>query len=226
MQPSIHIAVTACHRPHLTRRTVASLAKHNDLSEFFCWYGIDGNHHPDEINVLDAAGFTRLVLNDRRYGPADLTGKLLAQVAIHASEDDYVLLLQNDWLCVRPIPVKAIRALLDWPNVGCFRLYGQYKERNDAGARHECNPRHAGLEGMPVVEWLAHNVAGEDIEIGCIHWGHPPAVTKLPLAVRLTRNAQSERTSVNRSGREGFLTARVTENVFWHIGRKKKYRKR
>ena len=226
MLPAIHIAVTAWRRPRFTERVVASLAEHNDLSEFSCWYGLDGRCKVENEKILDGAGFTRLVRNRKRKGTADLTARLLARVAAHANKDDYVLLLQNDWECCRPIPVAAIHALMEWPNVGCFRLYGEYKERENGELQHRCNPRHAGLPGRPTVDWVPHKIGEEALEIGCIHWGHPPAVTKLSLAVALTRGAESEWRTVRRSGDMDFLTARVVENVFWHIGYKRRYKGR
>ena len=227
MQPAIHIAVTAYKRPALTKQTVETLLAHNDMSEFFCWYGLDGRGNSENEKILDEAGFTQLVKLKKNRGVCHLTDALLAQVAVHGHEDDYVLLLQNDWECCRPIPVAAIRALMEWQNVGTFRLYGEYKERDGKGnVWHRCATRHLGVAGRPTADWVPHTVCNEDIVIGWIHWGHPPAVTKVPLAVALTARATSEHDSVKRSGRHGFLTARVVKNVFWHIGHRPRYRER
>lgn len=209
----MRIAITflTCDRTEYTLRTLETLAAHNDLKQFELIHGDDASVDQAGPDVAHALGFHTRVRNyGKRRGVAAMTAALFACASELGA--DLVLNLQNDWECHRPIPLDDIEAIFTDPKVYCLRLYGAMKSTTG-----RCGLHHGGRQPRRIVEWQPHLLQG--YEIGDIHWGHPPAVTRIDHAVKLTRGAPNERVSRERSGHITDLTARVIENVFWHIGR-------
>ena len=230
-EPTIHVAVTAWKRYDCLKRTLESFWHHNRIHDFRLWFGLDGGQDVQEagqiIQLFAAYGFDPLVIERENVGCARLIDHLIWAVSQRGEAGDLVLLLEDDWECVRPIPIGAIR---EWfcpadpavqPNLrGCIWLYGRFRERDDQG--HPCRPvgtHHEGLHGNPPILWIPGLISGEQGLIARAYWAHPPAVTRLARAVELTRGAIDEKESFTRSGRMDFLTAWLQDPVFWHIGR-------
>jgi len=173
----------------------------------------DASTDPEVVEIANVAGFNTIFQSTKRRGVAYMTERLIEAAALLGA--DAVLNLQNDWECVRPIPWADIERLLGNPFVYCVRLYGAWKSRTG-----RCGQRHAGHAARELVQW-SPVVDTPQYELGSIHWGHPPAVTKIAEAVELTRNAATESESRRRSGRLDLLTARTVDNVFFHIGRER-----
>ncbi len=239
--PRIHVAATAWRRPDYTRRTLESFWHHNRMSEFRPWFGLDGGQEPEvaaEVaSIFGAYGYSLAVMEEENVGVARLTDHLIRAVAERAeTSSDLVLLLQNDWESVRPVPIGAVRQLLAGPGrvsdplgtrtpsnprVGCMWLYGRYRER---GNRAPVGTRHWGLPGAPEIAWTDAVCAGEQIKFGRAYWSHPPSVTRLALARELTAGATDEKESFARSGRLDYLTAWLQDPVFYHIGAESDWR--
>lgn len=210
----MRIAITflTCDRVDYTKRTLETLAEHNDLSGFVLLHGDDASTDDTGGDLARALGFQTVVRNRRaRVGVARMTADLFEQAMAHGAE--LVLNLQNDWECWRPIPLTDIGEIFEDQRVYCLRLYGAMKSRTG-----RCGLHHGGREPRMVVDWAPYRPG---YEVGDIHWGHPPAVTRIDHAVRLTHRATSESESRKRSGRITDLTVRVIDNVFSHIGRER-----
>jgi len=235
-EPTIHVAVTAWKRPDCLKRTLESFWQHNRVHDFRLWFGLDGGQDPkvagEQFDIFAAYGFTPLVIEHENVGCSRLVDHVVWFVAKQGDPSDLVLLLEDDWECVRPIPLGAIR---EWFNPdepgprlaphGCIWLYGRFRERDEQGRpRLPVGTRHWGLPGAPEIPWIPAMVGEEHVMFCRAYWAHPPAVTRLDLAVQLTRGATDEKESFARSGRMDFLTAWLQDPVFWHIGRQSCWR--
>lgn len=222
----MRIALTflTCDRVDYTRRTLETLAAHNDLSRFVLLHGDDASVDDAGGELARRLGFETVVqtkaLRQRgRRGVAAMTEELFEHASRRGCE--LVLNLQNDWECVRPIPPEVWQFFVH-PSIYCVRLYGAMKSTTG-----RCGIHHGGREPRKVVEWRPFEPNGgrpkhaTGWEIGDIHWGHPPAVTRIRQAVSLTRDAVSEKISRVRSGKIYLQTVRPVENVFLHIGRER-----
>jgi hypothetical protein len=211
----MRVAITflTCDRVEYSRRTLETLAAHNDLSKFVLLHGDDWSRDDSGGEYARALGF-RTVAQSRngRYGVARMTEVLFEKALREGC--DVVLNLQNDWECMRPIPVATIEEALADERVYCVRLYGAMKSPTG-----RCGIHHGGREPRRVVEWSQSAIPGW--EIGDIHWGHPPAVTRIDDAIALTKSARTESVSRKRSGKITRLTVRPVANVFNHIGRER-----
>lgn len=210
----IAITLLTCGRVDYTRRTLATLCLHNPglRDEFVLLHGDDRASLADaEANTAAAraAGFETVLAPSLRYGVARMTELLFLEAQRRGA--DAVLNLQNDWESRRPLPRAEIEQLLAG-DAYAVRLYGAMKGPGSPSGIH-----HGGRTPRQVAEWTPHATL-PGVELADIHWGHPPAVTRIEQAIALTRAAPSEAASRRRSGEITQLTARFTDNVMSHIG--------
>jgi len=230
----IHVAVTAWRRYELTELTLRSFCAQNRLDEFAgVWYGLDGGYDPRLPELFAAHGFRAALIEDEHVGLCksleDLVRAVAVQLGSSEMQSDLLLLLQDDWECVRRLPLEAIAELLAdtggaaADEIGTVRLYGRYKER---GKRRMVDDRNHGLPGMPRIEWANREVVapgsdgrvGERVLVGRAYWGQPPSITRLPLLLDIVKDARHERHSMRRSAEMGFLSAWLMDPVFYHTG--------
>jgi hypothetical protein len=210
----VKIAITflTCDRVEYTRRTLETLAAHNDLSQFILLHGDDASTDDAGGKLARSIGFMTIAQSrSKRAGVCKMTADLFAAAKSYGA--DFVINLQNDWESWRPIPVGDFETIFADPQVYCLRLYGAMKSVSG-----RCGLHHGGREPRKLVEWRE---LSPGYQIGDIHWGHPPAVTRIGHAIKLTRGAIRESVSRKRSGQLTDLTVRVVENVFGHIGRER-----
>jgi hypothetical protein len=214
----IAITLLSCGRTDYTLKTIETLIEKNPSlrDDYILLHGEDRSPLEESranIAAARAAGFETVLQPSLQYGVAKMTELLFVAAAKRGA--DLVLNLQNDWISMRPIPKSEIIGILSDESIYTVRLYGAYKS-----ATGRCGIHHGGREPRQVVEWKPHSTL-QGVEVGDIHWGHPPAVTRITDAVNLTRFAPSESVSRKRSGEITRLTARFTENVMSHIGRER-----
>lgn len=217
----IAVCLLTCDRAEYTRRTLASFrAQHPTASETFVLvHGDDGSVEGTNKALAIEHGFETVVVHDHRQGARALRIEMVQAAATRGAE--WILFLENDWEWVRPFPF-ALHAYLvaSRPDVYMLRLYGQYKERNK---RRPCLAVHVG-KGRQPVKWTRLAGAPEPAEVGNVHWGAPPAVTRLAEALKLhqpgTAGAvgSSDLREMQLSGTLSGLVARVVENVVYHFG--------
>lgn len=211
----IAITLLTCGRADYTARTVDTLLQHNpDLATRAVLLHGDDHGPAAQANknfaIAREAGFATILSPEKQLGVARMTEELFRVAA--ERRVDAVLNLQNDWISERPIPWDDLDQLLSHPNIYNVRLYGEFKSWSG-----RCGIHHGGRSPREVVSWTPDS-ALPAYEVGDIHWGHPPAVTRIADAVALTKDAKSESESRRRSGDIRLLTARTIQNVMRHIG--------
>ncbi len=227
----IHVAVTAWKRYDYAERTLRSFAAWNGPTKFLLWYALDGGYDERLPALFNKYGFSCLVRHDGpNVGIARITDELVCAIGEHAEPDDLLLLLQDDWESVRPVPMNVVGAAFACEDIGALRLTGQFRERGNRrlttsrGEHWEARVVSAGpgCESLPATSYCVRKIAGlpvaETVLVGRTNWAHPPEVTRMGLARFLLSPAGAERESIIRAERLRFLTAWVTEPVFWHIG--------
>lgn len=212
----IALTFLTCGRVDYSRKTIETLLAHNpNLRNDFILLHADDVSPPAEAKanrtLAQEAGFHTVYTPKKQVGVAGMTEMLFHHAEKAGAR--LVLNLQNDWECMRSIPLGDVYRIFDDPRVYCLRLYGAMKSPTG-----RCGIHHGGRTPLQVVEWQPY---GDGYEAAEIHWGHPPAVTRIEHAVGLTKDAPNEKVSRLRSGKLTELTVRVVSNVFNHIGRER-----
>lgn len=220
------VCLITCDRPDYTKRTVESFCDHNagsGLSRFDLMHFDDASTTPDNAEIATRFRFWSHFAKHRRGVTATIASAVhAAYVAGHS----HVLILENDWESVRPFPWDLFDYFLAVPVAYTLRLTGQFKEWDDkanggkGAGRRPFGTDHAGRGNKPV-RWDALMDAPEPAEMGMIHWGNPPAVTRVKEALWLLDGTRSEKECREKSGlmeAGSDFTIRPAFNVFYHIG--------
>lgn len=207
----VALCLLTCERFEYTRRTVESLAAHNDLSRFVLLHGDDASQDGRNAAIASRHGFARIETGQQRLGVMQMERQLASEAA--ALGCDWTIILQNDWQSIRGIPLPLIGFCDGRRDIYCLRLYGRFKNEADRPA----GDRHKGKDGRPA-NWRPLDGAPESTEIGDIHWGSPPAATRTDILVWLLKDAARDRDARERSGLIDTLTARPTNRVMVHFG--------
>lgn len=223
MTSTIAVCLQTCNRADYTRRTVESfIAQHPERSRFLLLHGDDASTESGIAEIVQAAGFETVVQPKTRQGARTMRRLLFDAAQKRGAQ--WVLLLENDWEWVRPLPFLLFDQLVETrPDVYSLRLYGAYKGRNQT---YPCSRRNLGEPRRSAVPWWPLPGAMESCEVGRYHWGAPPAVTRIGEALSIMRWVANSRepgdaAEVKASGRIDAYVARVTENVVYHIGEEK-----
>lgn len=206
MTPSVSVCLITCERYEYTRVTVESFARYNDLTRFQLLHADDASTDGRIREVANAFGFRTVSSAHRRSG-----NMATIRSAVDKADGAWILLLENDWESVRAFPWDSFAAVAESDDVYALRLCGPYKERRET--RPFAN-FHAGKDNAPVI-W---KTLAAGLEVGDAHWGHTPTATRAADARWLLSGARREKDARLKSGRIDRLMARVTENVFFHIG--------
>ena len=205
----ITAVLTTCGRQEYTRQTCESFLHHN-RSGFRLFYADDASD--DNLRkMVEGYGFQPLLLSDRQQG----VNKLASATVQKLQGDDLVLWLQNDWLSVRPINLAMVEELFAREEIGTLRLYGQYKGRDKSLS---CLRYFMGDKRKRPVVWKEEVIEGNALQIGRLHWGYPPAITRKKLLCNVLIGCRGAGGPEMSSQRYPFLTARVVDNVVVHIG--------
>lgn len=227
---TIAVTLLTCGRVAYTRQTLESFsAQHPDArTEFLLLHADDASTEPEILELAQAHGFETVVRNPSRRGVRALRAAVV-QVAAERGAD-WVLVLENDWEWVRPFPWALFHHLVGTrPDVYHLRLYGTHKDRE---RRLRCWTFDMS-RGRQAVSWARLEGAPEPAEVGFIHWGAPPAVTRMAEARRLCvlppgtgYDGSGDTHEMLASGRLNLKVARVIENVVFHIGHESSHRRR
>lgn len=203
----IHVCLLSCDRYDYTIQTASSFVEHNG-DGFVLWHCDDASTDQALRPAVQALGFQPLVYTEARVGVTEMIRRIASRLQRLGAE--WLLLLENDWETVRQFPWDVFREIQQRGDVWSFRLYGQYKARGETRPVKRCHQGRNNAE----VRWQA---LGE-YELGDIHWGNPPAVSRVDQVAWLHTGAKSEKDAIIRSGGIRDHVARVTENVVYHIG--------
>jgi hypothetical protein len=208
-----HLAVLAWKRPAILERTLLSFCRHNRLRDWRLWYALDGGSDESQCEMLAAMRFQCLVQQDENVGIARMFDDLLGALMESASPEDLVLILEDDWESIRPVPVFLIEDFLRNRTTATYRLFGRYKERGRGGSLRLC------VEDRQLTQWQTVDVAGQAIETAQSFWCHPPQVTRLALAYEFAHGAVKEPVSIARSLEAGVWVGWQPDRpCFYHIG--------
>lgn len=211
----IHVVLLTCERLEYTRQTMRTFLAHNGQAVPYnlkLWHADDASTEPKLRPAVERAGFEPLVHTGKRVGVTEMVRRIARKLE-HAGAG-WMLLLENDWECVRPLPWPVIEAVWARGDTYALRLYGTHKGRDGtipAGTRHR------GRSGADP-RWEPQEAGGEAFEVGDIHWGNPPSVARVSEVAWLHKTAKAERDAIARSGEIQARVARVRENVFYHLG--------
>lgn len=198
----IALCLLTCDRYAYTRRTLETWAAMNDASRFTLLHGDDASSDGRVPDLARAYGFKTVVAQTRRRGWLVTRTALFEQAAKRKAA--WVLFLENDIEWARPFPWALFDYLRKRSSVSCLRLYGAFKDR---ARRDPCLPFHKQSREQPV-KWKPIKFAPERAEVGRIHWSAQPSVTRT-----------QDLLDLHHYGMESpDLTARVVENVTYHIG--------
>lgn len=202
------LLLLTCDRPEYTRRTVESLKRYVDLTQFALYHGDDCSSTDENSKVAADAGFQTVLSTTKRIGVGSMWSKLIKYA--HEKNHDWIVLQENDWEWVRKFPFSALSHARLRDDVYCLRLYGVYKE----DGKRKCGESHAGKDNKDP-QWSS---ACNGWEVGDIHFGFPPNIIKTSVARYLTSGITSEREARLKSGSVDLLTMRPYQNFVYHFG--------
>jgi len=203
-----------CDRPSLTDRTVHSMIEPGELyvGHSILVHGDDASSEFQNHAIVQEAGFKTIVQTKQRVGAFGLRKRLI-ETAVELYNPTHILVWENDWQCVRPIPWRAMQKALD-EDTWQFRLYGKHKQEDKT---RPAGPLHAGKDKKdPGWEKFISN--GVVCERGDIHWATPPTLCRVAELMYILKGATSDKDMWLKSGDLSTLTARVVDNVVWHVG--------
>jgi hypothetical protein len=213
----IHLAVLAWKRPALLARTLYSFASLNCLRPYRLWYGVEAGAPPEMDDLLHSFGFECVAAPAAHIGTARMWHQVLSGVLDKGDPSDLVLWLEEDWECVRPVPIPLILEVWRRYRIAMFRLFGRFRERGPDGCTRM--PTGTSRPGEPVAVWEKPHVWREEVWIGPNWWAFPPGIARLDAAENMLRDAADERQVINKSMKMAIRIAWQPDNpVFWHIG--------
>jgi hypothetical protein len=197
----IAVCLLTCDRADYTERTLRTFAAQNDTSRFRLLHADDASTDDRVPALAHAYGFQTVARSETRRGWLAMRIALFESAARQA---EWILFLENDQEWLRAFPWAVFDYVRKQSNIYCLRLYGEYKDRGE----QPCMTVHKQGSRLQPVKWRRLKYAPERTQVGLIHWGAQPSVTRaLPLL------------ELHRYGMEsGDLTARVLQNVTVHIG--------
>ena len=221
------IVLITCEREDYTRKTCELFARHNGWCANAPFdvrmYHIDDASTSDEnMELARQFGYETLHQHFVRRGNT-VTRVRAIEMAAEACEPTHIMLLENDWECLRPMPWEAIQFAMEHPEHDIYHLrlwhHFKYRTSDEAwdGVSEPPFRGHKGRRNAPE-GWVPLEGAPEPMDIGDGHWGAPPSITRTKETRWLHHNATSEQKSRVRSGLIQARCARVKKNVFYHIG--------
>lgn len=206
MDCKIAICLLTCNRPEITRRTVETMKNHIDLSKFILLHGDDNSNTYENHVIARKAGFKTVVQTQKRSGVSVMWQNLIKSAKKAGA--DWVLMQENDWEWDRPLRIGELRDILTDNDIYYIRLFGENKERDGSS----CCKTHLG-KGK-VADWVFYK---DGWEMGDIHWGYPPNLTRIKEALFLS-NVNKESDAQRLSGKINKLCVRSKRNFVYHIG--------
>lgn len=210
----IAVCLITADRYEYTKATVETFRNHNVGLNLILLQADDASEDSRVREVGTLHGFEQVNKNlGKRIG-----GQAMRQLAITAAAKrgaTHVYILENDIETVRPLPVAFLAYAFSDPDVYCVRLYGLCKERN---GQRKCSPYHLGRGKHEMVRWDEYRNEFEAAQIGDVHWGAQPCVTRIGEAVWLHADTHRESDIWRKCTKLQAKTVRLLNNVTFHIG--------
>lgn len=198
----VAVCLLTCDRRTYTETTLRTFAAMNDLTRFKLLHADDASTDPMVPALATVYGFHTVARSSERAGWLSMRTRLFEAAKRRGAT--WVLFLENDVEWVRPFPWETFHYVASKPQFYCLRLYGEFKDRY----RQEPSFIYNKVDRARPVRWKRLKFAPEPVQATWIHWSAQPSVTKIgPLL------------DLHQYGMESSdLTARVRENVTYHIG--------
>jgi hypothetical protein len=195
------IALLTCDREEATRTTLRTFLQFNNPAHFRLIHADDGSETKENVNLAAKAGFVTV------HAPSNRMGQFAALAALSEvpCDDEWVLVLEADQEWVRPFP-KGCTSL----GLECVRLQGAWKCRPGAGPRAPAGRYLLGTRKL--IDWRPF---APGYEIGEAHYPGQPCVLQ---AHTLRDLMDGSKTVKDMALKRPLLTARVVENVTYHLG--------
>lgn len=195
----LHVGLLAWRRLEETKRTLKSFFIHNSIGQGLkFWYALDGGYNPRVRAVLDRFGEPAFIAKEQQ-GIGPMFAHLAAALAAKAKPGDGVLLLENDWISLRPLPMDLIWWAVDNPDIAFLRLMGRRRGLRRGRLWNVVNDNKRQASGAPggsLTKWAKRDVCGETILVGDSYWSHPPSAGRPEFFVSVTDGCDQERKSM------------------------------
>jgi len=199
----IAVCLLTAGRLAYTATTVTTFTAQNAGHRFgLLLHADDASADPAVPSLPVAYGFETVYRSPRRQGWLEMRRKLFA--AAKARGAAWVLFLENDIEWARPFPWPLFDYVASKPDIYCLRLQGAFKGK---GQTDPCMTYHKADRRAPV-RWRRLKFAPERAQVGRIHWSAQPSVTRIEPLLDLHTHGMDAPA----------LTARVVENVTYHVG--------
>lgn len=211
----IAVCLISADRYDYTKRTVETFHEFNQGLNLILLQADDASEDSRVREVGSLHGFEQ-VRTDFREGR--LGGQYNRQRAIMRAAKrgaTHVYILENDIETVRALPVAFLAYAFSDPEVYCVRLYGLCKERN---GQRKCSPYHLGRGKHEPVKWSMYDNEFEHAEIGDVHWGAQPCITRIGEAMWLHEGTKRESDIWRKCTKLQAKTVRLLNNCTYHIG--------
>lgn len=214
------IVLQTSNRPEYTELTVSSFRKHVPdryilpFKTALLWAG-DGEKDTQNELIANKHGFHTIFNGEgEAVGPFQSRKRILRM--LEGINPHLILIIENDFEWVRELPWDDINTMVHEPFVGCFRLYGIYKEKNKV---RPCGTHRQYPNGKRRrIRWLPVPDVKEKLQIGKAHWSGPPSIMSYSLLNTIHKHAEDDEQAMRISCTIPFLTARVMDNCCYHIG--------
>jgi hypothetical protein len=214
MELPLIVALLTCDRLDYTSRTLSSFFKFNKSDQWLKFYADDASTDQEGTKKLvESFGFQPLVQHTKRRGIGKTNSDLIEQLGARMKQGT-VLILQNDFECVRPLPLDVIELLFKNPRIGWVRMGGRWKDFGKTPVSQNWLPH-----CFPPTKWESSVYGNEEVEIGRSYFCHcPPPLIPIKTAISLIVNTKNEFESGERSSKLNCLVARFMKNILCHIG--------
>ena len=204
------VALLTCDRVTFTERVVSALAKYNDLSSFELFYADDHSRDARLHEVVREHGYEPVFLNTgKRMGCSPVSDALVSNVRDRIGDDGIILYLQNDFECIRTLPMELILAALADQDVASVKLWEGRLGPNRIGPRTRL---------LRKAKWGPSNAYSEPVETSITGWGFNPQATRADTLCSIIHRATREHGMMKQSNRLGKLVVRPVALSFKHIG--------
>ncbi|MBX3579907.1 MAG: hypothetical protein KF723_22115 [Rhizobiaceae bacterium] len=211
------VALTTCERYEYTAETVSAFCRFNAEAIAAGWlvllHADDASEDRRVLDVVRDHGFETVGVHERRMG-AQATRRTVVSAAL-ARGLAFTMLLENDWVMVRPLPWAMIDYFASRDDCYTMRFFGPLRERHGDG--WPCSTTHAG-RGNADPDWRPVADAPEPAEIGSIHMSTAPCCTRTRQLMSMLLESMSASDMMRASGKIDKLTLRCLDNVGWHFG--------
>jgi hypothetical protein len=210
----MHLVLLAWKRLQCALDTISTWNLHNRPVPWRRWYALDGGYDRHMPRMIGQYGFQPLTVQTENVGIAGMYDAICSGLMARTDPNDLLFVLEEDWECVRTLPMDTITAVMDRPGPWAVRLFGRCKDRTGRLRVRDVRP---GIPGAPTTEWRPEIIGSEQCLVGQSFWCHPPTITTLELAYQFAHEAAKEPISIERSCQAGLNVAWLAEPCFYHM---------